>query len=343
MPLPTNEERSLLDSLPHIVWIHSVEGTPLYFNATWVAYAGSSLEEATREGAASFVHPGDIGQVTGAFAKGQREGAAIETRYRLRRHDGVYRWHHARIVPFRRDGDRILSWLGSATDIHEEHELAEQRRYLLEASAILARSLATDVTLASVASLLVPHISDWCAIDLLREDGTLHRPAVAHVDPSKVELAWELWRRVPPRPDDATGAYGVIRSGTAEYTREITDEMLVAALPDQEILGLYRQLGLRSAMVVPLSARGRVIGTLSLVSSESGRLFEERDLAFTTELAGRIAVAVDNARLYEESQRARASAEAVAHEVMEQSHAVEKLLVDLRRERDEAVERAKGR
>jgi GAF domain-containing protein len=96
-------------------------------------------------------------------------------------------------------------------------------------------------------------------------------------------------------------------------------------------------------MLVPMRAQGRVIGALTLISSESRRLFEQRDLGFATVLALRIAVAVDNARLFGEATRARAAAEAMAQEVLEQSRAVEAALIDLRRERDEALARGKDR
>lgn len=342
MSVPTAEELSLMDSMPHIVWIGHPDGTVIYFNARWAAYTGVNLEESVAQGTESFVHPDDLAVIVPLFTRLRETGESIDVRYRLRGHDGTYRWHHGRVVPFRRQGKRVTTWLGTATDIHEEHELAEQRRYLLEASAILGTSLEVERTLADVARLLVPHVADWCAIDLLQADGSIHRPAVAHVDPDKVRLAWDLWRRLPPKPEDATGVYNVIRTGQPEWIREITDEMLVAGLPDPELLAIYRGLGLRSAMTVPLRARSRIIGVVSLVSSETQRLFEERDLAFATELADRIAIAVDNARLYEESVGARAAAEAMAQEVLEQSRAVETMLVQLRKERDEAVARARG-
>lgn len=231
---------------------------------------------------------------------------------------------------------RLVEWLGSAIDVHEEHELSEQRRHMVEASRVLGTSLDLSKTLADVARLLVPRIADWCAIDLLDETGKLVRPAVAQVDPEKARLAWELWERLPPRPEEAQGPYAVIRTRTPQLTREITDDMLTQALPDPDMLALYRGLGLRSAMTVPLVSRDRAIGALSLVSSESHRLFEERDLVFAVELAARIAVAVDNAQLYAEVMRARQTAEAIASEVTEQSNAAAPALIELRRERDEA-------
>lgn len=340
--IPDQSEQSIADAMPIIVWIHDVAGTVTYFNRHWTTYTGLTLQETLAQGAAAQVHPDDRGAVLDLMARSRETGEPLETSYRLRRRDGSYRWHHARVVPFRRDGARVESWLGTAEDVHERYELEAQRQYLVEASRVLGTSLDLERTLADVAALLVPRVADWCAIDLLGDDGKIYRPAVAHVDPDKVQLAWQLWQRQPPRPEDATGAYHVIRTGQPELLREITDDMLVAALPDPELLALYRGLGLRSAMTVPLQARERVIGTLSLVSAEGQRLFEERDLAFATELAIRIGVAVDNARLFGEATRARAAAEAMAHEVLEQSRAAEAAVLEMRRQRDEAMARSRG-
>ena len=114
------------------------------------------------------------------------------------------------------------------------------------------------------------------------------------------------------------------------------------SIPDGEVLALIRSLGLRSSMCVPLFVRDRVIGALTLVSAESNRLYGARDLTFATELARRIGVAVDNARLYGEAEQARAAAEAMAADVVEQSRAVEAALLAMRAERDDAAAAARG-
>ena len=191
-----------------------------------------------------------------------------------------------------------------------------------------------------VATLLVPHMADWCTIDLLTDAGTLDRQAVAHVDPSKVALAWDLWKRMPPKPEDPHGAYAVLRTRTPEVLREVTDELLVASIPDPESLAVVRSLGLRSAMTVPLEVRERAIGVLTFVTSESGKLYSARDLTFANELARRITVAVENARLYGAAEQARTAAEAIAADVVEQSRAVAQELLAMRTERDAALARA---
>src|SRR4029077_14422288 len=133
----------------------------------------------------------------------------------------------------------------------------------------------------------VPELGDWCVIDMLGEHGAMRRLAVAHVDPAKEPLAWELERRYPMRPDDAYSPARVAHTGRAELLPEVTETILAQAARDAAHLDLLRQLGLASTMSVPLVARGRTRGTLTLATSASGRRYTRDDLAFAEEVAAR--------------------------------------------------------
>ena len=187
--------------------------------------------------------------------------------------------------------------------------------FLAEASIELARSLDLDVTIKRVAQLAVPTFADWCAIDVVR-DGRVHRLAVAHVDPRKVELAVALHERYPPDPTSPSGARAVALTGKPELVHEITDEMLVAGCRDAEQLRIARELQLRSALLVPLWVRGRVMGVITWVSTDDHRLYEEDDVRFAEHLARRAATAMDNAELYSQT---RAAAELLQHAVLPQA------------------------
>jgi PAS domain S-box-containing protein len=153
-----------------------------------------------------------------------------------------------------------------------------------------------------VARLAVPTLADWCAVDVM-DDGSVERVAVEHEDPEKVTLALKLQERYPPDPEASSGVPNVLRTGRPEFYPEITDEMLEAAARDEEHLRLLREMGFTSVIIVPMVARGRTLGAVTLVSAESGRRYGEADLELAEELARRAAIAVDNARLYEEAQR----------------------------------------
>ena len=184
--------------------------------------------------------------------------------------------------------------------------------FLAQASIVLASSLDLDVTLARVTRLAVPTFADWCAVDVVR-DGALHRLAVAHVDPEKVELARRLHERWPPDPAAPAGSWSVVRTGQAELVREITDEMLVAGALDDEQLRVARELHLRSALLVPLLVRGEVIGVLTWVSTDEERLYDEDDLHFAEHLARRAATAIDNSELHSQTRDAAQQLQRAVH------------------------------
>src|SRR5437899_4210655 len=181
---------------------------------------------------------------------------------------------------------------------------AEQRRsrFLANVSALLATTLDYEATLRNLARLAVPELGDWCVIDMLGEQGQMRRVAVAHVTPAKESLAWELERRHAMRPDDAYSPARVARTGRAEFVPVVTDALLAEAAHDGGHLDLLHQLGLASSMSVPLIARGRTLGSLTVAISRPGRHYTREDLAFTEEVAARAALAVDNVRLYREAQ-----------------------------------------
>ena len=204
------------------------------------------------------------------------------------------------------DGGLSTQW----KDITARKKAEEALHYLDRANALLASPLDPAERLRALARLVVPDLADWCAIDLVDDAGTRRQLAVAHVDPAKVEWARELNRRYPPSDEATTGVPNVIRTGQPELYGEISDEMLVAGAVDAEHLRISRELGLRSAIVVPLTASGRTFGALTLVSAESRRRYTADDLSLATELANRAALAIDQARLYTAASGARAEAEA---------------------------------
>ncbi|MDX6487462.1 MAG: hypothetical protein QOK13_77, partial [Gaiellaceae bacterium] len=186
-----------------------------------------------------------------------------------------------------------------------EARAAEDRRFLAEATEVLASSLDYEETLANVAALAVPQFADWCAIDLVGPGRSIERLTVAHADPEKIQWADELAKQYPVDPDAPMGVPNVIRTGEPELIPDIPDELLVEATRETpELLEILRQLGLRSVMTVPLAARGRVLGALSFVAAESGRRYGDEDLAIAKHLARRAALAVDNALLYRDAEEA---------------------------------------
>jgi PAS domain S-box-containing protein len=193
---------------------------------------------------------------------------------------------------------RVIAASKVARDITARKRAERDARFLADASAALASLVDEASALQKVARLAVPFFADWCAVDLVA-GGDLRRVAVAHADPAKVELAQELYRKYPPNRDAPIGAWHVVRTGRPELVPEIGDEMLASSAPEPQQQQIIRGLGLRSYMGVPLALRDKVLGVITFIAAESGRRYDEQDLAVASDLAHRAAVAVENARLYQ--------------------------------------------
>ncbi len=257
---------------------------------------------------ATYVHADDRERLVAAVREASRGQGWHRVEYRVVWPDGQVRWLEGRgRVRLGPDG-RAVAIAGVSLDITLRKQGEQDLTFLADASAELAGAGDLQATLDRVAQLAVPHFADWCAIDLLQEDGTLQRVAAAHVDPDKTRMAHELHRRWPPDPDSPAGTWSVQRSGRGLLVQEITAEMLDAGTADPQLLALLRTLGLRSYIGAPLNARGRTLGVLTFVTAESGRRYAAPELALAEDLARRAAVAIDNARLraeLEEANRAK--------------------------------------
>jgi len=232
-----------------------------------------------------------------------------------------------------------------------ERDLAEASRdrfsFLAEVSRCLADSLDYESTLTTVAGMSLPYLDAWCIVDVLDEHGEMRRIAVVHPDADKQEAARRLHTHYPPRAGDLVGAPRVIRTGRPEMVFDVSDDALAHAAHDQEHLELLRRLGIRSYVIVPMVARGQVLGAMTFITAESDRRFGDIDVVMAEDLARRAAMAVDNARLHGEAMEARDAAEAALIEVeqaLEEATTAEEHLRDARdtaeaalRTRDEFV------
>ncbi|HUH07109.1 MAG TPA: SpoIIE family protein phosphatase [Egibacteraceae bacterium] len=189
-------------------------------------------------------------------------------------------------------------------------EAGERLGFLAEASAVLNSSLDVNATLSRLAELAVPRLADWCAVHLVDAQGD-PRPLIAtHADPERAALVRDLLQRFPVRLDAPDGLGQVLSTGRSAFYPEITDELLdQAAAADPERLEMARRIGFGSAMIVPLAARGRILGAISLIN-ERERRAAPADLTLAEELAARAAAALDNARLFEERSRVARSLQA---------------------------------
>ncbi len=218
---------------------------------------------------------------------------------RVDRSTGEHRWLLLKAARLHRPGSDDLA-VNVLEDLTETKERELRERFLAHASDLLASSsLDFEQTLQRVVSLAVPHLADWCVVELA-DDLSSRQVAVAHRDPEKVAIVEEIRRRYPPDRGAQDGIPAVLRDGRARLYAQIADPMLAAAARDDEHLRLARLLDIRSAMIVPIRAGDRPLGAMMFVTGGTRRAYAEPDLAFAQELATRAGVALENARVHRE-------------------------------------------
>jgi signal transduction histidine kinase len=200
-----------------------------------------------------------------------------------------------------------------APGIRADRRRPERRAlFLAEISKTLFESLDYEQTLAHVARLAMPELGAWCIVDVIEKDGMIRRLAAFHPDPARQSLLKDLELHYPPGEKDILGAPRILETQQPELVPEVTEELLATAHLDKRHLGILRALGFCSYMVVPLKARGKLLGAITFIAANDAHRYTPKDLLFAEDLAGRAAMAMDNARLYQEAQDAKEEAVAAS-------------------------------
>ena len=249
--------------------------------------------------------PLDLADLPGRLALAGETAAERVVLYRIRA-TGEERWSTVRATPVLGDDGRVEAAVNVFHDVTERRRAEEAVRFIAEAGVILSSSLDFETTLASVARLAVPAIADWCIVYMREEDGTIRRLAIEHSG-DRAEEVGAVLDRFPLDPDAVVGVPSVVKEGIPLLIPDLAATGLMADVVDPE--GLAAELGdveLSSYLCVPLIARGRTLGAIALVAGESGRTYGDSDVDVAMQLAGRAALAVDNARLYRDAESAAA-------------------------------------
>jgi PAS domain S-box-containing protein len=248
----------------------------------------------------ALIHPDDRDAVNNAIQQALIDRGEFYVEFRNVWHDGGIHWIAGSGKVISGDDGSPLRMIGIGMDVTRRRRAEQTAQFLADASAALAVLVDFDSTLQNVATLAVPHFADWASVDVLEETGNLRRVAVAHIDPAKMQLAHDLHRRFPPDPNAPNGVWNILRTGQAEIVPEITDDMLVASVMDEELLDVLRDLGLKSYIGVPLTVRGKTLGVLTFIVAESGHSYDHIDLTVAKDLASRAGIAVENSLLTRE-------------------------------------------
>ncbi len=217
--------------------------------------------------------------------------------------DAEDRWSLVRATPVHRDGQlyAIINVFQDITALkRREIELATLSRV----GELVGELADYQTTLQSLAQNVVPELADWCVVDLFEPAGGINRVAVAHVDPAKLRMAEELELRYSADPSSPSATQAVKESGEPQLYPELDDQMITQAARDDEHARLLTALGLRSMVALPLAARGKVLGVMTLIEAESAHRYSAADLPLVMDLARRAGVVIDNARLLHETNDA---------------------------------------
>lgn len=187
-------------------------------------------------------------------------------------------------------------------DVSDQRWTRDRERFVADAAEELAHSLDFEASTRSIARLAVPLLADWCSVELLRGSGRLERGAVAHFDPDRERWAAEDERRFP----SAASAPGFAELDRPGLVTDLSAWLVADAQGDERRMASLGLIEVRSAAIVPLRARGRPLGALTLVTAESGRVYSDSDLKLFERLADRCALALDNARLFRDQQNTAA-------------------------------------
>lgn len=216
--------------------------------------------------------------------------------------DGRALWSH--YTSLRDEAGKVWAVLVLSQDITGRRRAENHQAFLAEASEVLSSSLDYQATLRNITRLAVPCVTDWCTVDLLQEDGSIRRLTVRHADPASGEVAGVVESRYLPGPTDRAGVTRVLRTGEPELYPDMPEEVLELLSRCPEHLRILQGLGLSSTMIVPMVVGGKIVGTISFSSAESGRHYDEIDLSLALELGRRSGTAIENARLFSVTQEA---------------------------------------
>src|SRR5205823_1849313 len=191
---------------------------------------------------------------------------------------------------------------GNSLTITEHEWVKERQRILNVVSEILVSSLDHQITLQEIAQMIVPSLADYCRIALLDEQQQIRETTVNHIHPEQLALVRALYEQYKDRARTTHGLQKLLQTGKPELISNVSESVLQPAQDNPELLRIIQTLGLQSYMGTPLIARNRVIGAITFSSIQPQRHYTQDDLLFAQELARRIALTLDNARLYREAQ-----------------------------------------
>jgi len=303
---------SVMSIVDEAVVIHGAEGELIFANPAaarmlGLESAGQAVAEQTERIGERFLIRDESGREVGAEALAGRpamNGPPVEqqTLRVVERISGRERWVRTKAKPIHGAAGEILYSVTVIEDVTDVKRAEFAQRLLARTGELVSHSDNYMGTLREVPPLLVPEFADGCSVNLVQEDSFVEQVAVAHPDVERAQAARELRARAPVKLDDDSAMARVLRTGEAVLVRD--EEDLARGLANEsERLQAFRQAGVTSLIIVPMPVGGRNVGALTFVNQVGSRRFDDEDLELALEVARRVALAIETARIAEERTR----------------------------------------
>lgn len=294
--------RMLAESLPHLVWTCRPDGYCDYLSRQWIDYTGRPEAEQLGSGWAEHLHPADREHVQAAWTEATKRGDYFDVEFRIRRHDGVYRWFKTRAVPLRDATGQIVKWFGSNTDF-EDYKQAEAKVQAqlarLDLLNRITRAIAERQDLQSIFQVVIRSVEESLPVDfccVCRYDAADPVVTVTSVGVGSAPLAMELAMTEHARVDiDENGLSRCVR-GRLVYEPDVSQVQF--PFPQRLARG-----GLRALVAAPLLVESKVFGLL-IAARRAPQSFSSGECEFLKQVTEHVALASHQAQLYGALQQA---------------------------------------
>ncbi len=302
--IPHHEKwfRALIENSSDAIALLSSEGMFLYVSPSVRNVIGYTPDELLGRNGFDFVPPENREYVLvqlDELAHVQNGIITIEHQYLHK--NGAIVWVESTVTNLLQEPD-IAAIVSNFRNITTRKQAEHRQHVLNEAGNLLASPLDQHITLQEIAHLIVPSLADYCRIALLDDVGQMKDITANHIEPEKIALVMALYEQYKDRASSSHGLQKLLENGQPELITVVSDDVLQTVADNPMLIAMVTALGLKSYMGVPLIAREKIIGAITFSSVQPHRHYTDEDVVFAQELARRIALALDNAHLYQEAQ-----------------------------------------
>ena len=294
--------RALIENSSDAIALLSSEGIFVYVSASVSNVIGYTPDELLGRNGSEFIPLDNLASIAEQYEDVlQIPGKTITIEHQYIHKNGAIVWVESAITNLLHDPD-IAAIVSNFRNITARKQAEHRQHVLNEAGNLLASPVDQHITLQEITHLIVPSLADYCRIALLDDLGQIKDITANHIEPEKIALVMALYEQYKDRASSSHGIQKLLENGQAELIAVVSDDVLQTVADNPALVAMVTALGLKSYMGVPLIARGRTTGAITFSSVQPHRYYTDEDVAFAQELARRIALALDNAQLYQAAQ-----------------------------------------